>query len=60
MKDFVEFAKKVWDLLPYEQKDRYYCGTGTIGFVEDMTQVYGTDLTDDEYESVHNEIFGGN
>lgn len=58
--NFVEFAKKVWSLLSDDQHMNYYCGTGTIGFVEDMARVYQPDLTDDQYEQAHDEIFGGN
>ena len=55
----VKFGHRVWKMLSPEEKDAYYCDTGTIGFVEDvvdMLHLSNCVVPLSEIEAIHNLI----
>ena len=55
MKRLKEMCVAIWSLLTEEEKVGYYCGMGTIGFVEDVSGIIGFDLdniTEDEFDEI--------
>ena len=35
----IEVCENIWPTLTAEERDAYYCSTGTIGFIEDVTDI---------------------
>jgi hypothetical protein len=52
-------AKSIWDMLPEETKEAYYYDTGTFGFLENVVILCYESVTDDDYEKLHDQVFGG-
>ncbi len=55
MKRLKEMCVAIWSLLTEEEKVGYYCGMGTIGFVEDVSGIICFDLddiTEDEFDEI--------
>ena len=55
MKRLKEMCTAIWSMLTEEEKVGYYCGMGTIGFVEDVSGIIGFDLdtlTEDEFDEI--------
>ena len=46
MERLKEMCVAIWSMLTEEEKVGYYCGMGTIGFVEDVSGIIGFDLND--------------
>ena len=55
-----EMSIAIWNMLTEEEKVGYYCGMGTIGFVEDVSGIIGFDLdtlTEDEFDEILAQLF---
>lgn len=52
-------GRRIWRMLSDDERDAYYCDTGTIGFVENVATLLHLGLctvTLDEFERIHNYI----
>ena len=54
-----EMCCKVWSLLTLEEREAYYYGIGTIGFVDYIKQILAIDdivLTDEKLDEILDEL----
>ena len=55
MKRLKEMCVAIWSMLTEDEKVGYYCGMGTIGFVEDISSIIGfnlDNLTEEEFDTI--------
>ena len=57
----ITFSRKLWKSLTQEEREAYYCDSGTIGFVEDVSRILHLNLCTtslSHFETIHRSIFG--
>ena len=55
MERLKEVSIAIWKMMTEEEKAGYYCDTGIIGFVEDVSGIIGFDIDSiniEEFESI--------
>lgn len=55
MQRLKELCVAFWSMFTEDEKEGYYCGMGTIGFVEDVSSMIGFDLeklTEEEFDEI--------
>ena len=55
MERLKEVSIAIWSMMTEEEKAGYYCNTGIIGFVEDVSGIIGFDIDSisvDEFDAI--------